>query len=85
MRGPMPFFIPKSDRQPEHIQATVHLITGRKVPVTIVDKSQGGCTVSCLHPLPVGEVVQLEIPACMPCIVNIRWSVDGKSGLAFVN
>ena len=82
MRGRMP--LPRRDRKEADTRAVVRLSTGVTVPVRVSDTSEGGCVVRCLHALPVGAIVQLEVPACQPSAVNVRWSVGGKAGLKFV-
>jgi hypothetical protein len=52
--------------------------------VTIIDMSLGGCKIRCLHVLPIGEVVQLEIPAFLPNLASVRWSLPGIAGLRFI-
>jgi len=81
MRGRMPVL--RSERTQVDIEATIWLST-RRLPVRVVETSQGGCTIQCLQTLPVGEIVQLEISACQPSAVSVRWSMGGKSGLRFV-
>jgi PilZ domain len=83
MRGRMPNPIPRPERNPVMIPATLHL-AGRKVAVTIIDMSKGGCKIRCLRILPIGEVVELEIPAFQPNLANVRWSLPGISGLPFI-
>jgi hypothetical protein len=34
--------------------------------------------------LPIGEVVELEIPAFQPNVASVRWSLPGRAGLLFV-
>ena len=62
----------------------VQLTTGLRVPVTIIDTSDRGCKVSCLHALPIGAIVQLEIDAFEPNPASVRWSIGGKAGLRFL-
>ena len=83
MRGRMPGWISRDDREPVQITASVRLGTGRRLPVIIVDASDRGCKIRCLHPLPIGEVVQLEIPAFEPNLASVRWSIGGTAGLRF--
>lgn len=82
MRGRMPGWIPREERQAVRIKATLRL-NGRELPVTIIDISKNGCKVLCLRILPIGEVGQLEIPAFQPNPVSVRWSLPGKAGLRF--
>ena len=84
MRGRMPGWIARDDRNPVRIEATVQLTTGLRVPVTIIDASDRGCKISCLHALPIGEIVQLEIHAFQPNPASVRWSIAGKAGLRFL-
>lgn len=83
MRGQMPGWVPRADREPVHIKATLR-INGRQLPVTIVDTSHDGCKIRCLHILPIGEVVQLEMPAFQPNAASVRWSLGGMAGLRFI-
>ena len=84
MRGRMLGCIKRADRDPVSIGATVHMSTGSKISVTIVDVSQGGCQVRCSHALPIGEIVQLEAPSFQLQVANIRWCVGDMAGLRFI-
>ncbi len=84
MRGRMPGEVPRAERRPVSIDGFVRLSAGRKIAVKIVDSSLWGCKVNCLHILPIGEVVQLEIPAAQPNLASVRWSLPGKAGLRFI-
>lgn len=79
MRG----WVSTTDRKPVSIDAKV-LLHGCAVPATITDTSKSGCNVVCLQALPIGEVVQLELPAFKPQAATVRWSLGGKAGLRFV-
>jgi PilZ domain len=83
MRGRMPGWVSRADRTDVRIKALL-LMNGRELPVTIIDMSQGGCKIICLHFLPIGEIVQLVIPAFQPSAASIRWSLPGKAGLRFI-
>jgi len=52
--------------------------------VTIIDMSEEGCKIRCLHILPIGQVVQLQIPAFQPSVATVRWSLPGVAGLKFI-
>ena len=84
MRGRMPGWISREDRKSVQIGASILLSSGRQLPVTIVDMSFGGCKVRCLQILPIGEIVQLVIPAFHPNTASVRWSFPGKAGLRFI-
>ena len=84
MRGRMPGWIKRDERDPVSVGATVHLSSGRGIAVTIVDVSAGGCKLRGFHALPIGEIVQLEIPAAQPQAASVRWVVGGLAGLRFV-
>lgn len=84
MRGRMPGWLARDERNAVQIQATIQLVTGVRLPVTIIDASDRGCKVSCLHALPIGEVVQLEIHAFQPNPASVRWSIAGRAGLQFL-
>jgi hypothetical protein len=75
--------VPRDDRNPVSIEAAVRL-DGRSVPVTVINVSGSGCNVRCLEALPIGQVVQLEIPAFQPQPASVRWSLGGRAGLRFV-
>jgi hypothetical protein len=79
----MPSWISRADRRAVQIEASVHR-SGLQLPVTIIDMSLGGCKIRCLHVLPIGEVVQLEIPAFLPNLASVRWSLPGIAGLRFI-
>ena len=83
MRGRSPGWISRPDRTDVMIKAALR-IAGRELPVTIIDMSDGGCKVRCLHILPIGEIVELVIPAFQPSAASVRWSLPGKAGLRFV-
>ena len=83
MRGRMPGCVSRAERTDVLIKAAL-LVAGREVPVTIIDMSQAGCKIRCLHMLPIGEVVQLVIPAFQPNTASVRWSIPGVAGLRFV-
>jgi hypothetical protein len=46
--------------------------------------NQTGCKLRCLQMLPIGQIVQLEIPAFQPNSASVRWSLPGRAGLQFV-
>ena len=83
MRGRMPGWISRADRTDVLIKAALR-VPGREVPVTIIDMSEGGCKIRCLHILPIGEIVELAIPAFQPNTAMVRWSLPGLAGLRFV-
>lgn len=76
--------VPRAERRPVSIDASVRLSSGRTLPVTIVDSSDGGCKIRCLHVLPIGQIVQLEIPGFHPNTASIRWALPGRAGLRFI-
>jgi hypothetical protein len=77
-------WISRLDRKSVSIGAIVRLSTGRLLPVTIIDVTRSGCKIRCLQMLPIGEVVELEIPAFQPNVASVRWSLPGRAGLLFV-
>lgn len=83
MRGRMPGWTSRPDRTDVLIKAAVR-VAGREVPVTIIDMSDRGCKIRCLHILPIGEVVLLAIPAFQPNTATVRWSLPGIAGLRFI-
>lgn len=83
MRGRMPGWISRADRTEVLISATLR-VNGQIVPITIVDMSEGGCKVRCFRILPIGEVVQVVIPAFQPNAAMVRWSLPGLAGLRFI-
>jgi len=83
MRGRMPGWISRADRAEVLISATLR-VNGQTVPITIVDISEGGCKVRCFRILPIGEIVQVVIPAFQPNTAMVRWSLPGLAGLRFV-
>lgn len=83
MRGRMPGWVSRAERADAMVRAVLH-VTGRELPVTIIDMSDKGCKLRCLHILPIGEVVQLEIPAFKPNLASVRWSLPGTAGLRFL-
>lgn len=83
MRGRMPGCVSRAERTDVLIKGAL-LVTGRELPVTIIDMSAAGCKIRCLHMLPIGEVVQLVIPAFQPNTASVRWSIPGVAGLRFV-
>ena len=83
MRGRMPGCVSRAEPTDVLIKAAL-LVAGREVPVTIIDMSKAGCKIRCLQMLPIGEVVQLVIPAFQPNTASVRWSIPGVAGLRFV-
>jgi hypothetical protein len=79
-----PGFVSRADRRAVSIDASVRLSSGRTLPVTIVDSSDDGCKIRCLHVLPIGEIVQLEITGFPPNTASIRWALPGRAGLRFI-
>jgi hypothetical protein len=79
----MPGWVSRTDRTDVLIKAALFM-SGRELPVTIIDMSEGGCKIRCLHILPIGEVVQLVIPAFQPNAASVRWSLPGLAGLRFI-
>ena len=84
MRGRMPGWVSRADRTEVSIPAALH-IAGREVPVTVVDLSQAGCKVRCPQMFPIGEIVQLALPAFQPNAAAVRWSIPGLAGLRFIS
>ena len=83
MRGRMPGWVSRPDRTDVMVKAAIRF-AGRELPVTIIDMSNGGCKIRCLHILPIGEIVQLVIPAFEPNAAMVRWSLPGMAGLRFI-
>jgi hypothetical protein len=83
MRGVMPGWTPRPDGTDVMIKAALR-VAGRELPVTIMHMSQHGCKIRCLHMLPIGETVELTIPAFQPNLACVRWSLPGTAGLRFV-
>lgn len=83
MRRRMPGWISRADRTDLSINAALQ-VSGGEVPVTIIDMSEEGCKVRCLDVLPIGEIVQLAVPAFQPSRAMVRWSLSGLAGLRFV-
>ena len=83
MRGRMPGWVSRDDRQTVEIDAVLRII-GRDLPVTIVDISNNGCKIRCDDILPIGEVAHLEMTAFQPTPISIRWSLIGMAGLRFL-
>jgi PilZ domain-containing protein len=83
MGNRMPGWVPRADRADVMIKAALR-VAGRELPVTIIDMSERGCKIRCLHILPIGEVVELAIPAFQPNAASVRWSLPGIAGLRFI-
>ena len=81
--GRMPDWVSRPDRAEVMVKAMLR-IGGRELPVTIIDMSEAGCKIRCLHILPIGEVVELIIPAFQPNAASVRWSLPGIAGLRFI-
>jgi hypothetical protein len=79
----MPGCVSRAERTDVLIKAAL-LVAGREVPVTVIDMSEAGCKIRCLQMLPIGEVVQLVIPAFQPNTASVRWSLPGVAGLRFI-
>ena len=80
----VPGWISRADRTSVCIKAAVRLSTGSILPVTITDLSNSGCKLRCLHVLPIGAIVELEIPPFQPNTATVRWSLPGSAALHFV-
>jgi len=83
MHRRMPDWVSRADRADVMIKAGLH-VAGRELPVTIIDMSERGCKIRCLHILPIGEIVELVIPAFQPNAASVRWSLPGMAGLRFM-
>lgn len=83
MRRRMPGCVDRPERAEVLIKAVLR-VAGRDLPVTVIDMSQAGCKIRCLHILPIGEIVELVIPAFQPNAASVRWSLPGVAGLRFV-
>ena len=83
MRGRMPGWVARPDRSGVMVKAALRT-TGQELPVTIIDMSEQGCKIRCLHTLPIGELVQLVLPAFQPNAAKVRWSLPGMAGLRFI-
>jgi len=83
MRGRMRERVSRADRVDALLKASLR-VAGRQLPITIIDMSDRGCKIRCLEVLPVGEVVELVIPAFQPSAATIRWSLAGMAGLRFI-
>jgi hypothetical protein len=79
----MPDWVSRGERSEVLIKAVLR-VAGRDLPVTIIDMSPHGCKIRCLHLLPIGEVVELVIPAFQPNAASVRWSLPGMAGLRFI-
>lgn len=77
-------WLPRQVRTAVHIPGVVRTSTGQAVPVTVIDVSETGCKVRCLRVLPVGHIVQIEIPAFGQKAASVRWWFPGRAGLSFV-
>lgn len=76
--------VPRDVRRAVHIHGTIRTSSGQEVPVTVIDVSDSGCKVRCLRLLPIGDVVQLEIPAFGQKAASVRWWLPGRAGLRFL-
>lgn len=65
MRGRMPGWVARPDRSGVMVKAALRT-TGQELPVTIIDMSEQGCKIRCLHTLPIGELVELVPPLSNP-------------------
>jgi hypothetical protein len=79
----MPGCVDRPERADVLIKAVLR-VAGRDLPVTVIDMSEAGCKIRCLHILPIGEIVELVIPAFQPNAASVRWSLPGVAGLRFV-
>ena len=79
----MPGWVSRADRTDVIVKATLR-VAGREQAVTIIDMSDGGCKLRCPDVLPIGEIVQLTIPAFQPSGATVRWSLPGVAGLRFI-
>jgi hypothetical protein len=83
MRGRMPGWVARSERRTVRIDGLVRL-QGRDLSVTVTDLSLGGCKILCNEVLPVGEMVELKLPAVQASPATVQWTLPGKAGLRFL-
>ncbi|MGN6848027.1 MAG: PilZ domain-containing protein [Sphingomicrobium sp.] len=69
---------------PVHLNASLHLSGGRKVPAVISDLSSDGCKISIRQMLEVGEIVELIVPGRDSFRARIRWATVKCAGLLFI-
>ncbi|MCW3798186.1 PilZ domain-containing protein [Sphingomonas sp. BN140010] len=72
------------ERRPRHavrLTATVRVADGACLRAPVSDLSLNGC---CLGiELPIGEGLELELPELEKLRGQVRWSVNGRSGIRF--
>jgi len=73
----------RADRRVVQIDARLR-VSGREIPVTIIDMSEHGCKIRCLHILPIGHIVELQIQGFQPNMACVRWSLPALAGLRFI-
>jgi len=75
-----PGWIDRDDREPASFTGLVVLQDGSRVPVTIVNISEGGCQLKCNETLPVAATVELHLDG-QQIEAEVRWALPGLAGL----
>lgn len=83
MKMRMPGWIGRREREPVTLDGSVVLLTGRVVPVTIVDFSPGGFRVEAEETLPIAATVRLELDGAI-ANAQVRWALNGAAGLQII-
>jgi hypothetical protein len=75
----------RRERRPVRIDATASRADGSLVELTIVDFSHDGCGVLCSKDLNAGETLNIGVLRRGSAEAVVRWSADGRAGLAFTS
>ena len=73
----------RSERRPVAMRGYAILEDGTHHPVTMLDLSYEGCGIECPAPLEPGQALKLSVLRRGAIDAVVRWSRDGKAGLAF--
>lgn len=74
----------RADADPVLLYGSLRLGDGQRLAVTITNVSPDGCKLDVSEMLPVGAVVELDVPDRMVMHANVRWSTQCRAGLQFV-
>ena len=66
------------------LYGSLRLGNGQRYPVTVTHISSDRCQVQLHDMLPLGAVVQLDVPGRDPVNASVHWTVIGKTGLLFI-
>jgi hypothetical protein len=76
--------IKSGHRAAVNLSGSVRFRDGARLPVTVTSLSQNGCKLQAAGLLPIGAVVDLDIPGHQLVSASIGWSTLSTAGLRFI-